>query len=97
MPSPDMIGGDKEILTLNYNALVKPIITNKYGFQVLIQTVKLLKRSNLSKTGYHKMSSQDHLLAETELLPISEDLRLICTQFLASASREDHLWHSVIK
>jgi hypothetical protein len=48
-------------------------------------------------TGAHRNSSQDHLLAETKLLPISENLNLICSQFLASASRANHPSHSTIK
>jgi hypothetical protein len=48
-------------------------------------------------TGAHKMSCQDHLLAECNFLPVSEELSLSCCQFLASASRVKHPSHSVIQ
>jgi hypothetical protein len=43
------------------------------------------------------MADQDHLLAETELLSVSESLGLACKQFLASAHRVEHPSHSVVK
>jgi hypothetical protein len=48
-------------------------------------------------TGNHKMASEDHLLAETQLLSLKEHLKLICMQLLASASRIDHPSESVIR
>jgi hypothetical protein len=47
-------------------------------------------------TDNHKMASQDHLLAETEFLPAVAELDLICSQFLASASRSEHPSHDVL-
>jgi hypothetical protein len=44
-------------------------------------------------TGCHKMASQDHLLAEFGLFSIAEHLKLVCYQFLASASHECHPSH----
>jgi hypothetical protein len=41
-------------------------------------------------TGVHCMADTDHLIAETELLPVTDQLSLSCKQFLASA-------HSVVK
>ena len=43
------------------------------------------------------MADQDHLLAETGMLPVSEHLRLLSCQFLANASQEHHPSHQVIK
>jgi hypothetical protein len=48
-------------------------------------------------TGCHKMADQDHLLAETGMLPVSEHLRLLSCRFLANASQELHPSHQVIK
>jgi hypothetical protein len=48
-------------------------------------------------TGAHQMTDTDHLLAETEMLPVDEQLGLACKQFLASAHRHDHPSHSVVK
>lgn len=48
-------------------------------------------------TGCHKMAEQDHLLAETGMLPVSENLRLLSCQFLANTSQEHHPSHQVMK
>jgi hypothetical protein len=48
-------------------------------------------------TGAHKSTSVDHLLAETELLPVSEHLGLICKQFLASVSHRSHPNHATVQ
>jgi hypothetical protein len=96
--------GDKETLTLTYNALVKPIITNNAAVwfpsidpnSEAIKTLQIIQNNAmLTITSSHKMSSQDHFLAKTELLPIAENLRLICTHFWPSWG--DHPSHSVIK
>jgi hypothetical protein len=98
--------GDKETLLLMYNTLVKPVITNGApiwypSMEPDSTAIKDLQRvqNNAMRTitGAHRNSSQDHLLAETKLLPNSENLNLICSQFLASASRADHPSHSTIK
>jgi hypothetical protein len=47
-------------------------------------------------TGCNKMTDQDHLLAETQLLPISENLGMVCSQFLANASQESHPSHAIV-
>jgi hypothetical protein len=47
-------------------------------------------------TGTHKMSLQDHLLAESQLLPVSAHLNLTCAQFLAIASCADHPSHATV-
>jgi hypothetical protein len=47
-------------------------------------------------TGEHKLSSQSHLLAETKLLPVADQLELMCSQFLANAYQVEHPSHSTI-
>jgi hypothetical protein len=47
-------------------------------------------------TGAHVNASQDHLLAETSLLPIADRFDLLCAQFLASASCAEHPSNAVI-
>jgi hypothetical protein len=48
-------------------------------------------------TGAHQMADTDHLLAETEILPVDEQLGLACKKFFASAHRRDHPSHSIVK
>jgi hypothetical protein len=48
-------------------------------------------------TGARKNSSTHHLLAETQILSIKDQLNLICSPFLASAFRESHPSHSTVK
>jgi hypothetical protein len=48
-------------------------------------------------TGNHKAASTDHLLAETELLPVSEHLGMVCSQFLACASVASHPSHETVR
>jgi hypothetical protein len=66
--------GDKETLTLTYNALVKPIITNNTvvwfpSINPESEAIKMLQtiQNNAMRTitGSHKMSSRHHLLPET--------------------------------
>jgi hypothetical protein len=47
-------------------------------------------------TGAHKYSSTNHLLADAELLSVSESLELSCRQFLFSAFRVDHPSHTTV-
>ena len=42
-------------------------------------------------TGSHKIASQEHLHAETKVAPVSDHLQLLSVQFLASASRQEHV------
>jgi hypothetical protein len=96
--------GDKETLRLTYNAFVKPaysyIVPVWYPHAKPTSIKRLQSTQNNAMriiTGAHKLSSQDHLLAECEFIPVSEHLKLICCKFLASASREFHPSHYTIK
>jgi hypothetical protein len=48
-------------------------------------------------TWAHHMANTDHLIAETELIPVADQLSQSCKQFLASAHRREHPSHSVVK
>ena len=98
--------GDKETLRLTYNTLVKPVL--EYGapiyFPITGPEASSIRRLQSVQngcmrviTGSHLMADTDHLLAETNLLSIKDHLGLICKQFLASAYREDHPSHHIIK
>jgi hypothetical protein len=93
-------GNDKETLLFTYNATIKPTLT----FTALIwaPNTKKVHRDKLQKvqnkglrivTGCHKATSIDHLHSETQVLPVSDDLDMICTQFLASVMRPAHPSH----
>lgn len=90
-------GQQKEIVTITYKALIKSIIT--YAAPVWFPNAsnsaiaKLQSIQNAAlriATGSHKMASASHLHSETEILPISDSLSLLCSQFLLSALRPDH-------
>jgi hypothetical protein len=98
--------GDMETVLLTYKADIKPCIDflGPVRFPSIdpeSTSIKNLQRgqNNCMRviTGDHKMASRDHLLAETQLLPVKEHLKLICMQFLASASQIDHPSNQVIK
>jgi hypothetical protein len=97
--------GDKKTLSLTYKDLVKHVMLFNGPIwyarvEPCASSIKRLKRvKNASMrliTEAHKMSSQDHLQAETGFLPVSEQLGLICLKFLVCAYREEHPFHRVI-
>jgi hypothetical protein len=98
--------GDKETLKLTYDAFVKSVITYlapiwyphmKPDFAA-VKRLQMTQNSGMHTiTGCHKMANQDHLLAETGMLPVTEHLRLLSCQFLANASQEHHLSYQVVK
>jgi hypothetical protein len=70
---------------------MKPDSTAIQRFQVL----KNLAMCTI--TGCHKIADQDHLLAKTGFLPVSEHLRLLCCQFLSNAHQDHHPSHGFVK
>ena len=98
--------GDKETLRLTFNAYLKPNIlyVAPVWFPSIGPEAACIKKlqcvhNNAMRviTGAHQMADTDHLLAETDMLPVDEQLGLACKQFLASAHRRDHPSHSVVK
>jgi hypothetical protein len=84
---------------LTYNTFIKPVITNGAVIwypstdpdSAPIKQLQLLHNVGMRLiTGTHRMASQDHLLAETEMLPVADHLNMVCAQFLASASNTTH-------
>jgi hypothetical protein len=97
--------GDKETLRLTYNAFLKPVMI--FGAPLWYpnldpesESIKSLQRVQNAgmrvMTGSHKAASTDHLLAETEMLPVADHLGMICSQFLASASCVNHPSHETV-
>jgi hypothetical protein len=98
--------GDKETLRLTYQAFMKPVKDNVAPIwyprlepdSTIVERIQTNQNSAMRMiTGNVKMASQDHLLAESSVLPIKAHLGLICSQFLASASRSSHPSNEVIK
>ena len=97
--------GDKGTLRMTYSVFMKPIPSYAAPIwypsmkpdSVAIQRLQRIQNSAMRViTGAHKMSSRDHLLAETQLLPVSAHLDLTCTQFLACAMVADHPSHATV-
>jgi hypothetical protein len=63
----------------------------------VIELQRLQNAAMRVMTGNHKAASTDHLLAETELLPVSEHLGMVCSQFLACASVASHPSHETVR
>jgi hypothetical protein len=100
------VWGDKETLCLTFNAYLKPNILHiaPVWFPSVGPEAACIKKlqcihNNAMRmiTEAHRMADTDHLLAETEMLPVDEQLGLACKQFLASAHRCHHPSHSIVK
>ena len=90
-------GQHKETLMTTFKALIKSLIT--YAAPVwfpnsslsAIAKLQTIQNSALRiATGSHKMASVSHLHSETEVLPVSDHLSLLCSQFLCSSLRLGH-------
>ena len=90
-------GQQKETLLITYKALIKSVLSYAAPIwfpnasQTAIAKIQTIQNSALRiATGSHKMASASHLHCETEVLPVSSSLSLLCQQFLASALRPHH-------
>jgi hypothetical protein len=82
------VWGDKETLRLTYQALIKPIMTHNVAIlfpsvgpdATSIQELQRIQNAGMHIiTGGHKMTSREHLLAQTKFLPVAKHLEMICT------------------
>jgi hypothetical protein len=96
-------GHNRETL-LTYRALVESVINYSCAiwFPVCkpsnVQKLQFVQNAAMGLiTGCHKAASEDHLHAETELMPVADHLAMLCTQFLASYMRTAHPLHEVVK
>ena len=96
-------GQSKETLLLTFKTLIQPVIN--YAAPTWFPNAKPSSISKLQAvqnaalriaTGCHKMSSIQHLHSESNVLPVANHLRLLCTQFLANAMRPLHPSHAVV-
>jgi hypothetical protein len=96
-------GNDKETLLFTYNAIIKPTLT--FADPIWAPNTKKVHRDKLQivknkglriVTGCYKATSIDHVHSETQVLPVSNHLVLICTQFLAHAMRPAHPSHETV-
>ena len=65
-----------------WNSNVKPSTINR------LQSIQNAGMRAVS--GSHKMASENHLHAETKMLPVKDHLNMLSAQYLASALRPDH-------
>jgi hypothetical protein len=98
--------GDRETLRLTYQALIKPVLENLAAVRfpsvgsehTCIKHLQRVQNAAMRLiSGCHKISGQKHLLAEGNFLPVAKHLELIYSQLFASAYREEHPSHRVIK
>ena len=47
-------------------------------------------------TGSVNASAEDHLHAETKMLPVDDHLSLLCSQFLVTALQPGHLSYPIV-
>ena len=96
-------GQDKETMLITYKSLIRSNLD--YAAPIWSPNVKPTPLDRLQciqnaslrvVTGCHKMASEAHLHAETYMLPVSDHLRMISAQFLASCSRASHPSYNVI-
>ena len=90
-------GQDKETILLTFKAIIKPVLS--YAAPVWSHVTC---RSNIDKlqriqnqalriaTGSVLKSDVQHLHSESEVLPLSDHLPMLCSQFLAGALRPSH-------
>jgi len=90
-------GQDKETLLPTYNSIIKPILT--YASPVwypatsntIITKLQTIQNKALRiTTGCVLKTDIQHLHSECQVLPISDNLRMLCAQFYASALRPTH-------
>ena len=96
-------GQSRETLLLTFKALIKPLIS--YAAPVwfpnvspsTIRPLQAVQNAALRiASGAVLMTSQHHLHNEAEVLPVKEELSMLCSQFLLSTLRPGHPSHEVI-
>ena len=96
-------GQDKETILLTFEAILKPIVSYAapigYPATIVSNISKLQRIQNRAlriATGSVLKSEIQHLHSETETLPLSNHLTMLCSQFLASALRNVHPSHALV-
>ena len=94
-------GQQKETIVLTYNSLIRSLFT--YACPIWfpnssrssVQRLQTIQNHALRiATGCVRMSSIDHLHAETKILPVADHLSLLSSQFLARALQPHHPSHN---
>ena len=95
-------GQQKETLLLTYKAVGRSIIN--YAAPVWSTNIRDTTYRNIQytqnvalriATGYHKMSSVDHLHVEAKMLKVREDSELLSAQYLARCLKPGNVCHSI--
>ena len=96
-------GCDKECLTATYKAILRPFfdyaapIVFPFYSQASLNRLQLVQNRALRLvTGAHKLSSVEHLHAETLILPVEPHQLLLTAQFLARALEPGHVSHETV-
>ena len=93
-------GQSKENLIMTYKALIRSLID--YGCVIgypnasktQIHKLQIIQNTTLRiATGCHHNASQAHVHAECKMMTVDNHLRLLCSQFLASALCPHHVNH----
>ena len=95
-------GQQKETIIITYKSIIRSLFT--YSCPIWFPNTapsnirKLLTIQNSAlrtATGCVKMSSIDHLHAETQVLPVVNHLSLLCSQYLARTLQPNHPSHHI--
>ena len=96
-------GQQKETITMTYKALVwskityaAPVWFPNISHESCLHLQRIQNAAMRIATGCHQRASQGHLHAETQLLPVSSSLGMLCSQYLASALRPPHPSPSIV-
>jgi hypothetical protein len=96
-------GQQKETLLITFKCLILSIINYAAPIwfpnasKTSIATLQIIQNAALRiVTGNLKMSSVDHLHAETKVLKVGPHLEMLCSQFLANALQDLHVSHQVV-
>ena len=96
-------GHDKECLAATFKGLIRPffdyaapIVYPNYSPTSIKRLQTIQNKALRLVTGCHNAAAQDHLHAETEILPVAAHLRLLSAQHLAKALQPSHPSHHLV-
>ena len=97
-------GWRKETLLLTYRSIIHPILL--YAAPIwypaisasTVAPLQVIQNHALRLvTGCTKMTQEDHLHRECNLLKVNQSLQLLCDQYLASSLRDEHPCSPIVK
>ena len=98
--SDTSFGKDRECLVLTFKMFIRtlfdycaPIVYPIYSPASVERLQRVQNKALRLATGCHTAAAVDHLHTETGVLPVSDHLHLLSSQFLARALHPDHVSH----